>query len=293
MMKISIVTPSYNQGQFIERTIQSIKTQKSNGFVVEHIVFDACSTDDTISILKRYGSSVNWMSEKDNGQAHAVNKGFLKAKGDILGWLNSDDTYEPNALQIVADYFKNHSDVDIIYGEANHIDIDDNFIETYPTEEWSPERLKERCFICQPSVFFRKSVFDNYEGLDVELQYCMDYEFWLRLAENGKKFVKINQVLSNSRLYAENKTLGDRVKVHKEICAMFYKMYRSVPNKWIYNLAHAQADDLNLLPSRIRVLKIVFFTICASLYWNRTLQSNMRLQLVSWLKDSLRVRQND
>jgi len=233
-MNVTIVTPSYNQGEFIERTIQSVQDQVCSGVSVEHIIFDGLSSDNTIDILRKYDGIIKWKSEKEEGQADAVNKGCKIASGDIIGWLNSDDTFEPNAIKTVVEYFEAFPEVDIVYGDANHIASDGSHIDCYPTESWCPKRLKDVCFICQPSVFFRRSVIKEAGFLDANLQYCMDYEYWLRLATIGKKFVKINQVLANSRLYETNKTLGSRVKVHVEICQMFKKLFGSVPDVWLF-----------------------------------------------------------
>lgn len=287
-MKISIITPSYNQSAFIERTIQSVQIQAHSGLSIEHIVFDACSADETIDILRNYESSIHWKSEADEGQADAVNKGFSIASGEIIGWLNSDDTYEPGAVECVAEFFKNNPDVDIVYGEANHIDVNDNHIEVYPTKDWDPESLKQTCFICQPSVFFRRQILDEYGNLDAKLQYCMDYEFWLRLAKSGKEFVKIDRILANSRLYDDNKTLGSRLKVHHEICLMFRNLHGMVPDKWLFNYAHAKVDDFKLSNSLYRLAAIIFFSCTSSIYWNRAISFDMMRQMFLWCKNALK-----
>ena len=144
-MQLSIITPSYNQGRFIERTIKSVKNQKINN--IEHIIFDNESSDETSKILKKYKKIVRSYIEKDNGQSHAINKGFKLAKGDIIGWINSDDIYHNNIFIEVIKFFKNNPFVDVIYGEANHIDESDNQINMYETENWDINRLKDVCYI--------------------------------------------------------------------------------------------------------------------------------------------------
>ena len=211
---ISIVTPSYNQGAFIERTILSVLDQKIP--VLEYLVVDGGSRDETIDVLERYGDRVDWVSEPDRGQADAVNKGIRKSRGEIIGWLNSDDIYYDGALSAVLDYFDAHPEVEILYGDAHHIDTEDRVIEPYYTEDWDYERLKDICFICQPSVFFRRRLAARVGLLDDRLQYCMDYEYWLRIGRTTP-FARMDRFLAGSRMYRENKTMASRVPVHREM----------------------------------------------------------------------------
>lgn len=242
-MKITVVTPSYNQGKYIRRTIDSVLSQGIDD--LEYIVMDGGSTDETVDILKSYGDRIIWKSEKDKGQTDAVNKGIRMAHGDIIGWLNSDDIYYPDAIKKVMEVFEKNPDVNVVYGNANHIREDDSFIEEYYTEDFDYERLKEVCFICQPSLFFRKKVVDKYGFLDDSLQYCMDYEYWLRLGK-GEKFYRLNELIAGSRLYDDNKTLGARRKVHEEMLKMQKKILGKADKKWIYNLAHVIVDEMGI-----------------------------------------------
>lgn len=234
---ITVVTPSYNQGQFIRKTIESVLNQ---GVAVEHLVFDACSTDETVDVLKSFDSQIIWVSEPDGGQTDAVNKGLKIASADVIGWLNSDDIYYPGALKKVVDFFHDHPDVDVLYGRADHIKANGDFMEEYPTEAWNYERLKETCFICQPAVFFRKKVVGHYGPLNDALNFCMDYEYWLRIGKD-KGFAFVDEKLAGSRLYDDNKTLGSAVAVHEEIIKMFKEKFGKIPINWIYGYAHAYA----------------------------------------------------
>ncbi len=242
-MKITVVTPSYNQGSYIRRTIESVLSQEIED--LEYIVMDGGSTDETVGILKEYGDSLIWKSEKDKGQTDAVNKGIQAAHGDIIGWLNSDDIYYPGAIRKVLDVFHNHPEINVVYGNANHIREDDSFIEEYYTEDFDYERLKDVCFICQPSLFFRKKLVDIYGYLDDKLQYCMDYDYWLRLGK-GEKFYRLNELIAGSRLYDDNKTLGARRKVHEEMLVMQKKNLGRASEKWVYNLAHVIVDEMGI-----------------------------------------------
>lgn len=242
-MKITIVTPSFNQGKYIRRTIESVLSQNIKG--LQYIVMDGGSTDETVSVLKECGSQIEWTSEKDKGQTDAVNKGIKAAKGDIIGWLNSDDIYYPGALQKVLGVFEKYPYLNVVYGDAYHIDEQDNIIEEYYTQDFNYEHLKEVCYICQPALFFRKALTARYGYLDASLQYCMDYDYWLRLGK-GETFYHLHEVLAGSRLYEDNKTLGARRKVHEEMLSMQEKNLGKANEKWIYNLAHVIVDEMHI-----------------------------------------------
>ncbi|MGH2567465.1 MAG: glycosyltransferase family 2 protein [Bacteroidota bacterium] len=284
-MRVSVVTPSYNQGQFIERTITSILTQDSSD--VEYVVFDGGSQDETLSILRKYQGRLRWVSEKDKGQANAVNKGIKATSGEIIGWLNSDDIYYPGAVRTVVNFFRAHPDVDVVYGTANHIDKSDCIIEPYSTECWNPDRLKETCYICQPATFFRRRVVERYGLLDETLQYCMDYEYWLRLALGGANFVHLPQSLAGSRLYLETKTLGARNEVHREINAMMRKCLGQIPARWLSNYAHVVLHNKGLSREN-NPLAFIFGLAVVSLYaafrWNRGVSKEMRSTIWRWVR---------
>jgi glycosyltransferase involved in cell wall biosynthesis len=234
-LSFSIITPSFNQGRFLDRTLQSVLSQGISE--MDYLVVDGGSTDETLPILERYRGRLRWRSEPDRGQAHAVNKGFRLTSGDIIGWLNSDDVYYPGALAAVEDFFSRNPQAEILYGEADHIDAADRVIGAYPTEDWDFDRLKEICFLCQPAVFFRRRLIHRYGPLDESLQYCMDYEYWLRVGR-ATPFYRLNRPLAGSRMYPENKTLGERVAVHKEMNHMLRRSLGRVPAKWVFAYAH-------------------------------------------------------
>jgi glycosyltransferase involved in cell wall biosynthesis len=240
-VKVSIVTPSFQQGRFIERTLRSVASQE--GADIEHLVFDAGSTDATVSILQAFRSPLKWVSEPDRGQADAVNKGIRASAGEIVGWLNSDDVYYPGAVARAAAIFQSHPEVDVVYGRADHIDEQDRPFEPYPTEPWNLERLSEFCFLCQPAVFLRRGAIDRHGLLDESLRYCMDYEWWLRLGHAGARFAYVEKKLAGSRLYAGNKTLGSRPEVHEEINGMLKARLGRVPERWLVNYAFASVGS--------------------------------------------------
>ena len=202
-MKISIVTPSLNQGKFIERTILSVLGQKGE-FDLEYIIVDGGSEDDSLSIIRKYEDRLRWVSEKDRGQSDAINKGFNMGSGDILAWLNSDDTYEPDALSEVADQYKK-TRFNWCFGNCKNIDEDDSEIrkaitkyKIFESKRYSYRRLLSKDFISQPAVFFTRNVYQEVGLLDLNCHYSMDYDYWLRI---GKKYspVYINKFLANFR----------------------------------------------------------------------------------------------
>jgi glycosyltransferase involved in cell wall biosynthesis len=285
-MKVSIVTPSFNQGQFIERTLLSVANQRDSGIEIEHVVFDGGSTDSTIEVLQRYSSTVQWVSRKDRGQTDAVNQGIKATEGEIIGWLNSDDVYYPNAIAEVVAYFEAHPDVDVLYGMADHIDLADLAFESYPTEIWNFERLKETCFICQPALFFRRSVVRKHGLLDESLNYCMDYEYWLRLGSRGVRFGYLESKLAGSRLYADNKTLGARVKVHKEINDMIKRLLGKVPDRWLFNYAHVIVESKMNRASHPKqfTIRMALSAIFSALRWNGMVSRAMRSSISQWIR---------
>jgi len=181
-MKISVVTPSFNQGAFIEETILSVRNQRYPD--CEHIVVDGGSTDGTIEVLKKY-SNVRWISEPDRGQADALNKGFKISTGEIIGWLNSDDTYVENALERVAEFFETRPEVMLTYGYVYVMDAKSRIIR----KRYSPDfdfGLLVRTGSCyaQPTFFFRRRILQDVGYMDSSLPRAMDYEYILRVGKS-------------------------------------------------------------------------------------------------------------
>jgi len=280
--RICIVTPSYNQGKFIERTIRSVLSQDAEG--IEYLVIDGGSTDETVSILKRYEGRLDWVSEKDKGPSDAINKGFHRSSAPILCWLNSDDIYYPGALTTVLDFFDHNPDVDVLYGDANHIDAEDGFIEKYPTEPWNWDRLMETCFISQPAAFFRRRVFDNFGPLEIGIR-CMDYEYWLRIGKAGARFVHLPRLLAATRLHSEAFSIAQRVAGHAEVNDFTRKHFSRTPDRWLFNYAHAVVESRGY--NRTRPVKflssLIGISIYAALRWNGRVSPNMFKVIAQWI----------
>ena len=212
---VSIVTPSYNQGRFIEDTILSVKNQDYPN--IEHIIIDGGSTDSTLDVLKKYDGTYNvrWISEPDEGQTNALNKGFSMAQGEIIGWLNSDDIYfYTHAFRDIVAFFEVHPDIDIVYGDCLVIDAHNQVIEIRHGREFSHKLLLAISYIPQPSVFMRRTVVKD-NRLNESLNFGMDYEYWLRLS-NRYSFKHINHVVSGIREHSERKTIVQGVEMIRE-----------------------------------------------------------------------------
>ena len=208
--RISVITPSYNQAEFIEKTILSVLRQQTDADV-EHIVVDGASTDGTLDILNKYPGKVRWVSSHDRGQSDAVNKGIIMATGDIIGWLNSDDVYLPGALQKVMRHFDFYPECQWLYGQCNIIDVEDREIRRWVTKYKNfrirkfndRSLLLENC-ISQPAVFFRKSAFLAAGPLSLDLPFAMDYDLWFRFARQSWPGI-IHDILASFRVHGNSK----------------------------------------------------------------------------------------
>jgi len=229
--KITIVTPSFNQGEFIERTIKSIWDQEGD-FYIEHIIADGGSGDNSIEIIRKYdkllkegayplkckGIDFVWWSKKDNGQSNAINLGFKKATGDFIAWQNSDDIFYDGAFQWVIDAFEKYSKEDLVFGNFNFIDKQARIIQQVyyrPFSKW------EFLYVCpnitNQSAFWKKSLMDRAGLLDEEYHYGMDFEFFVRLSNFGK-FKYIDKFFGGLRIHEDSKTVstGENIEWKKE-----------------------------------------------------------------------------
>lgn len=178
---ISIVTPSFNQAKYLEQTIQSVLSQEYPS--IEYLIVDGGSTDGSTDIIKNYSDRLAWwVSEKDRGQADAVNKGFAKAQGKYCGWVNSDDLYVPDAIQQAVTILEQNADVGFVFGDVKSIDENTHTTNIMRYGNWKLEDLMRFNIIGQPGVFFRKDLWDRVGGLDINYHFLLDHHLWLRLA---------------------------------------------------------------------------------------------------------------
>jgi len=210
MSRISVVTPSFNQGAYLDETLESVRIQ--NYADVEHIVVDGLSTDGTIALLQtKVGPEwkhLHWISERDDGCTHALNKGIRLSTGDIIGWLNSDDRYRAGCLETVTKAFAQNPDIDVIYGDFTFMDEYGNHLRVRREIEFSRLVLFYHRISSIPSTstFFRRRVFDEGNFFDESLQFAMDYEFFVRLTNKRFRFKHIHSLLADFRLHPASKT---------------------------------------------------------------------------------------
>jgi len=225
--RVSIVTPSYNQGQFLEETIRSVLLQGYPNLY--YVVIDGGSTDGSLDVIKKYERFLSfWVSERDGGQAQAINKGWKHAGGEVLAWINSDDIYLPGSVAKAVSYLADHQQVGMVYGEGYHIDVDGRIVERYPTEKFDADRLGDTCYICQPTTFIRRSVIEKVGPVDESLRFCMDYDLWIRISRQSV-IDYLPDYIAHSRLHEESKTIKQAVPRAREALDMLYRHYRSVP----------------------------------------------------------------
>jgi len=230
---ITIITPSFNQAQFLADAIESVAAQ--DYAPIQHLVFDGASTDGSNTILEQYGSRITAVVEADGGQAAAVNRGFRAAKGEILGWLNSDDFYYPGAIRSVVDYMDQHPECAVVYGSALYVDESGAPIEPYPTGD--PEDLRFGCFLCQPAVFFRQRAIEASGLLDPSLRYCMDYDLWLRMAESFR-FHRIPNRLAAYRLHGASKSVAEQLEARREVVRVTRRRLGATPLTCLHGYAN-------------------------------------------------------
>jgi glycosyltransferase involved in cell wall biosynthesis len=229
---VSIVTPTYNSGRFLERTIKSVLAQDYP--FVEYIVMDGGSTDDTVSILERYRDKLIYFSAPDKGPADAVNQGFQRSAGSILGWLNADDEYSPKAISTTVRHMTEQPEAGVIYGQAVWIDENGAQIAPYPTTTPYQERMFEQeCGICQPAAFLRREAFFDAGGFKVDQNSCWDYDLWIRISRKHR-FLAVPETLAYSRMHRASITLGGRRKVFEQNIALLRREFGYVPVNWVY-----------------------------------------------------------
>jgi len=243
--KLSIVTPTFNQAMFIEESLLSVKEQNYGN--AEHIVIDGASTDNTVEILRRYAGKpgwkhLSWISEPDKGQSDALNKGFKRVTGDIVGWLNSDDRYRSGCFKEVVESIKKNPQSDIVFGDYTMMDEAGRFLRVRREIEFSRFLLSylHILYIPTTSSFFRRRIFDEGNWCDISLDNTMDYEYYLRLAQKGYKFQHVPRLWADLRLHPRSKSIAEKGRVfqlHDEIAVSYSPLLRRLHSKLLQRIA--------------------------------------------------------
>ncbi len=229
-MKISIIIPTYNCGQYIRKAINSVLDQSYSN--KELIVIDGGSKDNTLEILKSYGEKIKWISEKDKGQADAVNKGFKVATGEIMTWLNADDYYEHDIFREVADSFIKNKEVVLLYGKCFSVFPDKKITNTPPSKINYKKMLRRGNYIYQPASFYRTETIKKINYLDEKLNYWMEYDLFIKLLKEGESLY-MDKVLSNFTVRADQKS---NLKNKKEMDREIFKISRKYGGSYFSKL---------------------------------------------------------
>ncbi|HHY89255.1 MAG TPA: glycosyltransferase [Chloroflexi bacterium] len=243
---VSIVTPSFNQARYLEETIQSVLGQDYPN--LEYWIIDGGSTDGSVEIIKKYEDRLaGWVSEPDQGQTDAINKGFARARGEILAWLNSDDTYLPGAVSEAVAYLEQHPQAGMVYGDCNYIDENSRVIGRFPAAQTDYRRLRRGyVHIPQQASFFRASLWKQVGPLDPSFFFAMDYDLWVRLA----KLAPLDyypRLWANFRLHSGAKTIAADDRCWPDMLRVHYREggSRFAPIVWKYYLRKLASPYIN------------------------------------------------
>lgn len=239
---VSVVTPSFNQGRYLEDTILSVLGQEYDN--IEYIIVDGGSTDNSLEIINKYRSRLAYtVSEPDLGQTDAINKGFSRAKGQILAWLNSDDVYHPCAVREAVDYLTSHPEVGLVYGDLDFIDHHGKVVGRFNAAQTDLGRLRRGyVHIPQPAAFFRANLWRKVGPLDPSFFFAMDYDLWTRLARESEIKYLPGRLWAQFRMYADSKTINADDRCWPEMLRVHYRDGGSVfsvitAKYWIRKLA--------------------------------------------------------
>jgi len=219
-MKLSVITPSLNQARYLGDCLDSVRAAAAQAapHEIEHIVIDGGSNDGTVELL-RAREDIRWVSEKDLGQSHAINKGLAMATGDILAYLCADDLYEPGAVREICRAFAENPDADLVYADFYFLEGNSGRKRRKSAASFRPEKLRQRNPLGQPAVWWRRRIYEKFGGFDESLHFCMDHEYWLRLGTHVH-WHYLPEPLAVSRLHADAKTSRQLPAMWRETARM-------------------------------------------------------------------------
>jgi glycosyltransferase involved in cell wall biosynthesis len=236
---VSVVTPCYNMAKYLPEAIESVLSQDYPH--IEYIVVDGGSTDGSIELLERYKDRLSYTSGPDGGPSDAAFQGLQRARGEILTWLNADDSFLPGAISTAVAYLDAHPQTGVVYGEGWWIDEQGAVISRYPTLAFDAKVLERDCFICQPTAFLRASAYRRVP-LDPKVERSFDYDLWIRMAKAGCRFDSIPEYLANSRMHRGAKTIYEREEVFQASMSLLKRHYGYVPLSWIVGYTTYRMD---------------------------------------------------
>jgi glycosyltransferase involved in cell wall biosynthesis len=277
---VSIVTPTFNMGRFLGETMESVLSQDYPH--IEYIVMDGGSTDNTVEVLRefegRYPGRFTWVSEKDGGQADAVNKGFQKCRGEIFTFLNSDDTYLPGAVTAAVEGFLAHPEAAVVYGDAYYTDEQNQIIKKYPVDPYDFDRLGTLCHICQPAALIRTEAYREVGMMDTNLHLTLDYDLWLKISARYP------------RMWADNKTLSKRRITFREVVKILKQHRGYVPVNWTFGYAAFLLDgkDGFYQVSDVTIPSVTLAT-AMGLWFNRTKPWKFLAECVHFAKPAVKM----
>lgn len=266
---ISIVTPTFNQGSFIRETIDSVLSQDYPR--IEYLVVDGGSVDNTLDILQSYGDRLRWISEPDEGQSAAINKGWRMSQGEIIAWLNSDDTYLPGAIRQIVDFLQEHPEIEAVYGDCDYVDVAGRFVQPYPTQSYSYLELVSQTvnYIPQPATFIRRRILKSIGDLDESLHQVMDLDYWLRLGVcHTMAYLPVR--LATLRLHPTAKSLRGLGHFASELVPIYRKLF--------------SRSDLPLAIRAIESLSMsnIYYRASTCAFWAGYFQEARRYALRGW-----------
>jgi len=265
---ISVITPTLNQAGFIRETLDSVLGQDYPN--LEYLVIDGGSSDGTKDILDSYGERIRWMELGEEGQSSAINTGWRETSGEILAWINSDDTYAPGALMAVGEYLQQNADTDMVYGDCDHTDTEGEYLRSYPTQTFDYLRFVRNTenFIPQPAAFIRRSVLERVGYLNEKLEYVMDFEFWLRIGMNHKiEYVPLK--LASLRLHPDAKSIAGLGKLAGELVDVYEAYFKS------------PSLPPEVLVSKTEAMGNIYYRAADCAYWGNDYASARRYAQIS------------